>query len=435
MSSIMISRLLEQANKVDSNNVRSSPNVKYTAIFISPVGNIKTLGVDGKADYSDFVSEHSEDMTISVRMQPSTYVNYIIPYRDNITVQLISTDGHTNVVKEYTAIPLDAGDPKLAGEHSATANIEGISANAIASYQFQLLDPTFALLRDQVVSGIVTMGNIEDSLSYILDTYTKQYASDLPYQGLVMESPVDNTNNYSVIVIPEGTPLINYPTFLQNSDKYGVYSKGLGCFFKQYRWWVYSLYDYNRYEKHPKPVNIFRFPKDKVPTLENTFFINESGLTILSNGDAQYDDTGDIDKQDTGVGSRLILSTRITGESGSYYNAGRSISTRADSMAEFQNSERANGNNFTPVRKTPTSNPFKYSSATSIAEGTTLILEWQNSDTGYIEPGVPCRYQYMDGDTMSVRYGIILGYRTDYKVMEANSLLMKRSTKLIIFLK
>lgn len=435
MIDIMISGLLSQAEKLNSADKRSSPNVRHDIIFITPQGNIKTLGVDRKADFADYINEHAEDITVGVRMQPSVYVNSLIPNRDNLKAQLITTNGKTNTVIEYTAIPLDPGDPKAAGTHSQVADLEGASTIGIKSYEFQLIDPTYTVLRDQIVSGISLMGNIEDTMSSMIDSYTKQYVGDdLPYDGIVMESPIDNDQRYSAIVVPEGVPLVDFPSFLQESEKYGVYSKGLGFFFKQGRWWLYSLYDPFRYDRHPNPVNIFRLPQDKAPTLESTFFFNNNGMTILATGESDYDDQGDIAKQDGGVGVRLILGSKVSGETGSYYNAGRSIQTRADSMSEFQISERASGNNYTPVRRTPTSNPYKYASANSANEGTILTVEWHNSDTGYIEPGVPCRYQYMDKENMVTRKGVILGYRTDYKVLEPNSLLMKRSTMLTIFL-
>lgn len=434
MINILINKLLSQANKIDTDTKKSSVNVSYKLIFITPKGNITSLGVDKKADYADFVSEHGEDMTVGVRLQPAVYYNELIPYRDNLVAQLVADDGTQRIVKEFTAIPLDPGNVKLAGEHSQVANIVALSETSLQSYTFQLLDPVFAVLRDQIVSGITVMGNVENTLSHLLNTYTQRYVDKLDYTGLIMESPVDNTQVYSTVIVPEGTPLIGFPTYLQMSEKYGVYSKGLGCFFKQKRWWVYSLYDTHRYKTHPAPVDIYRLPRDKVPTLDRTFFYNENGLTILATGAAEYEDLGDINKQDQGVGSRLIMPSRISGETGSYYNAGRSISTRADSMSEFQTSSRANGNNYTPVNKTPSGNPFKYASQDAANSGVILHVEWHNSDTGLLAPGVPCRYQYLNDNNMLVRTGIVLGYRTDYTVIDPNTLLMKRSTMLTLFL-
>lgn len=434
MIDITISRLLGQAGRVATNQTQSSIHVTYSAIFITPGGSINSLGVVGKAERGDFAAEHAEDMTLRVRLQPSTYTDYIIPYRDNLMVQLVSSDANNRVVKEYTAIPLTPGDPKTTGSHSGLADLTGVSALTFQVYDFQLLDPLYTTLKDQIVSGITMMGKVDTTISYLLDAYTKQYATNENYQGIVMEYPVDNDQTYSVIVVPEGTSLPSLPNFIQNSEKYGVYSKGLGCFFKQGRWWIYTLFDVTRFDRHPSPIDIYRLPSDKIPTLDKTFFVNDNGLTILATGDCEYNDQGDISRQESGLGARLILSSKVAGETGSYYNAGRSIQTRADSMAEFQVTQRASGDDYTPVVRTPTSNPYKYASAVSANEGIIVTLEWQNSDTGFIEPGCPCRYLVVDETSMTPRKGVVLGYRTDYRVIDNQTLTMKRSTRLTLFI-
>lgn len=437
MLDLMISGLLRQAKQIDGMGQRAAETVKLNVIFITPNANIKSLGVDGYSELADYVNNRSNDIDISVRLQPSIYIKELLPYKDNLKAQLIITDGKEQVVTEYIAVPLLDSDPRMEGNQSYHANVEGLSQATFNSYKFQFLEPIYARLRTIELSHISLMGNMENTISLVIDTETKKAISDTQYKydGLVMDSPVDNDTTYKAIVVKEGVKVINFPVVLQDDERYGVYEKGLGFYFKQRRWWCYKLYDLTKYDKHPKPIEIIRFPEDKAPTLEYTFFISDSNLTILSTGKAEQNDGTDILRQNAGVGARLVQPTLISGETGLHYNAGRAIKTRADSMAEYATTTRGSGDDYIPLNSKPSSNICKYASATAIADGSLMYIPWHCGDPGYLEPGAPIRYTYMGSNNrMEVRKGILLGYRMDTKVIDPISLLMKRSITLFIFM-
>lgn len=433
MLNVFLTRLMQQAQQVDSTDETLAKYLRYELVIVTPENSYVSLGVVGRADFSDFVNGHSDDITVEARFIPSVYYESIWPYQDNLVAQLVTINQSRRIVETFTAIPLTKGLASVTGTHSAQADVKGVSQITFGTYRFQLLPPAFATLRDQVVSGITLMANVNDTLAWMLDSYTRQFTASTDYTGLVMEN-ADNTDVYSSIVVPEGTPLIDIAHFFQESDKYGVYAKGLGCYFRQKQWWVYPLYDFTLYDTHPVPVTFIRYPEDRFPTLERTSFHNNGSLTVLVTGQGDYDDTSDIDKQDNGVGVRLILPTKVSGETGSHYNAGRSISTRADSMSEFQMSDRASGNNYTPVVSIPSANPYKYSSGFSAQDGLTIRIEWHNSDTRLILPGQPCRYQYLDNNVIVTRKGIVLSYRTDYQLANPQLLSHQRATVLMLYL-
>lgn len=433
MLNAFMSRLMQQAQRVDDTEDTLAKYLRYELIIVTEENSYTSLGVTGRADFADFVNGHSDDLTVEARFLPSVYYENIWPYQDNLVAQLVTVNNGQRIVETFTAIPLTKGLSSVTGTRTSQADVKGVSQMTFGTYRFQLLPLAFAKLRDQVVSGITLMATVNDTLAYFLDNYTRQFTDSTEYSGLVMEM-ADNTDTYSAIVVPEGTPLIDLASFFQESDKYGLYAKGLGCYFRQKQWWVYPLYDFTLYDSHPVPVTFIRYPEDRFPTLERTSFHNNGSLTILVTGKGDYDDTSDIDKQDNGVGVRLVLPTKVSGETGSYYNAGRSISTRADSMSEFQMSDRASGNNYTPVVPIPSANPYKYSSGFSAQDGLTIQLEWHNSDTRQILPGQPCRYQYLDNNVVVTRKGVILSYRTDYEMANPQLLSHQRATVVMLYL-
>lgn len=436
MIDLMVKKLVAQAHTVSGMGQRAAEHVKYDAVFVTPMGSFKTLGVTMYAEFADFVNGRSTDFGIKIRMRPSMYINNLLPYKDNLTVQIITSDMTNNMVREFVANPLLDVDVRSEGNNSMHANVEGLSHAAIQEYEFQLFDPTYAKARTIETSYIGLMGNVGTVLSILFEREMKRAGfTAVDYQGLVMDTPIDNTINYSAITVPEGIRLTKLATFLQDSEKYGVYSKGLGCFFKQKRWWIYRLYDLYKYDGHPSPIDIIRYPEDKTPTLEFTFFVTDNGLTILSTGKVEQADGSDIERQNNGVGMRLINPDLVGGEAGVRINAGRAIKTRVDSLAEYQTTERGNGNDYVPLNPTPTSNVNKYASLNAIADGTIINVPWHCGDPGYLEPGAPIRYQFMGAsDRMETRRGVLLGYRMDTKVIDPMTLLMKRSITLVIFM-
>lgn len=433
----MVKGLVSQAEKVAGFGKKAAEQIRYQVIFITPNGNVKTLGVDAYSEHGEFINGRATDIGIKVRMQPATYINGLLPYKDNLKAQLIVSDFNNHVVTEYTAIPLLDVDVRAEGKNSNHANVEGISQTAIQSYEFQFLEPTYAKLRTIETGFIGLMGNVGSVISILIEREMKKAGFTNPndYMGLIMDTPIDNQINYSSVSVPEGIRLTKLPTFLQESEKYGVYSKGLGFYFKQKRWWIYRLYDLYKYDTSPSPIEIIRLPEDKVPTLEYTFFKGAGSLTILATGESNQKDGSDIERQNNGVGMRLISPELVSGEAGTHLNAGRSIKTRVDSLAEYKTTERGNGNDYVPLNPIPTSNVNKYASLNAIADGTIIQLTWHCGDPGYLEPGAAVRYQFMGAsDRMETRKGVLLGYRMDTKVIDPMTLLMKRSITLIVFL-
>ena len=357
MIDLMVKSLIRQAKQVEGMGQKAAESVKYLAVFITPEGNFKTLGVDGYAELGDFVNNRSADIEVSIRMQPSMYINKLLPYKDNLKVQFITTDYTSQIVTEYTAIPLLDTDVKVEGNNSIHSDVDGFSQVTFHRYRFQLLEPIFAKMRTVELSHISLMGNVENAISLIVDGETKKAITDTQfvYNGLILDTPISNDTLYKALVFPEGTRAINLPVIIQEDERYGVYDKGLGFYFKQRRWWCYKLYDLNKYDRHPKTIDIIRLPQDKAPTLQFTFFITEVGLTILSTGESSQKDFTDITKQNNCVGARLIQPSLISGETGLHYNAGRAIKTRADSMAEYAMSPRKSGDDFIPVNQIPIS--------------------------------------------------------------------------------
>lgn len=413
--------------------------VSIDGVFITPDGQYPTLGVERFAEVADFTKDRCTTYAIRVRLQPSIYFNKLVPFRDDLEFKMITSSGTDRVIREFVAVPIVDRDVRSESNNTAATNLEALDVTELVAYEFQLIEKGFARIKNIPVGGIYPMGTPDAAIMNILERKTQEL--NIPgydrYKGMYMHLPIDNTNKYRQIVIPGGTRMIDLPGILQNHPEYGVYTKGLGCFYKQNYWWIYPLFNVNLVDNHPRPVDIIRVPQNKIPTLDATFYKSDTSMTIIATGTSEHEDGADIRKQNDGVGKRVIMADAVAGDTGYHYNNGRAVTTRADKLQEYKLSDRRDGEEWIPIDRTPTGNVCKPLSENAMNEGEVVIVEWQNGDIGYLEPGQPVRFQYMYNDNeMMTRRGVLLGYRSDYKAITGYARpVLKRTTVLHIFLK
>lgn len=438
-ANVVISNLLRQAQLTATYKNKVAESVVLQAIFITPGEQIKAPKVIQFTEQADFIQSRSEFFGLVVELQPGVYQDKILKYRDDLTVQVISSTETEVMVREFVAIPLEDNDPRAMSLAASNANFASQDSIGLTRCKFQLMDPGYAKLKNIPVSDNFTMSNVEDVLRLVMDSETRkvEFTTGKKYKGMHIHTPVDNVNKYRQILIPAGTRLVSVPLFLQNHEEYGVYSKGLGSFFKQGYWWVFPLFNTNLVETHHKPIDLIRMPRDKIPTLDETMYISPAAFTIISTGDATHNDGGDIRKQNKGVGTRIVMGDSISGDSSYHFSKGKAITTRAESLQEYKLSSRRDGEEFVPLDLTPTGNVCKAMSANALNEGEFISVNWQNGDVGYLEPGHPVRYQYMsDNDQFTTRNGVLIGYRSDYVPVTGGLVpQMKRTCVLQLFLK
>lgn len=439
MLSTQIESFLRTASLTAKIKNNPADSVTITGVIITPEGHYPLLGVEKFAEMADFTQNRSTMYGIRVRLQPSVYFNRILPFRDDTDIQLIVDSGTDRVIREFKVVPMVDTDLRAQSNNTAETNLEALDTTELVPYELQLIEKGYARLKNLPAQGSFLMATPDKVVYNLLDG--KSEAANIPghdrYRGMVMSQPIDNTNVYRQVIVPSGTRLVDVPGYIQNHPEYGIYSKGLGCFYKQNYWYVFPLFNTNLVDTHPRPLDVIRVPQNKIPALDATFYKSDVAMTIIATGGSEQSDGADIRKQNDGVGQRLVMGDAISGDTGYHYNNGRAITTRADSMQEYKLSDRRDGEEWIPIDRTPTGNVCKALSQNAMNEGEVVVVEWQNGDVGFLEPGQPVRFQYMyNEDEMMTRKGVLLGYRCDYKAITSHGQpILKRTTMLHIFLK
>lgn len=403
-----IRNLLDQAKRTSQKG--KTRVVRLSATLITPVQHIPLIIPTGFERYSNFESNNSDDHRIAGHLQPGAYFNNVLKYKDNLLMEVVEREGLTQKATVYRCIPLGDSNPSQAGQHSSLANLDALNNRNVLPLEFQLMDPGYDLLRFQFADRIALMGKLDDVIHNVLTEYGEQLGLTGPnaFLGVDIERPIDNEQVFEHIIIPQGTRLVKVPEFLQKDSHYGVYSKGLGAYYRKGMWYIYTLYKLGRYKDAQKTIDFYRLPEDAIPTLESTYYVNDHNTIVLATGDGSQTDGKDIKHQNKGTGSRIINPDALAGETGSYYGRGNALTTRQDSISEFRTTERAEGNDIVPIHPDPSSNIWNPMSQNASNDGTTVIMTWQNANTALIRPGMPCRYYYCEGDVLKMKEGTVL---------------------------
>lgn len=411
-----LQNLLKQAQSISVAGV--TRYYKITASIITPSEHVPVYLVTDKQCSSMFGMQRGDDWRLTCQIQPGVYMKKVLPFRDDLKIEVIERAGLKQTSRIYRLIPLVTSDPEQKGNDTKTSNLANMDDLNLITVNFQMQELGFAILRNAfTLDSVFLMARTDKALEHaLIDTAEielKGLSGPDAFRGVDMKEVGDNDKEFKHIEIPDGTRLMDLPTYLQNDDKYGVYSKGLGCFFRKGMFYVFPLFKMGRYATANKVADIFRFPTDAVPTLETTWYTNDKTLTILSTGEAKHDSTVDINHQNNGVGKRIINPDALSGKAGYFYENGNAITTRSDSITEYQTANRKSGEQFSAYDRTPSGNNCKALTSNAYNDGELISTPWDQCNSELIYPGMPCKYYYTkENDVLVEREGVILGVKS-----------------------
>lgn len=412
-----ISNLLDHAKDIDS----KTPERIFAmeAMVITPDKQIPLLIPSGFSVLSAFARNHSDDARLLAQIQPGVYFNEILPHKDNLFIEITKVEGYVQTVSRFRATPLGDGDPQMQGNNTALANLSARDDVNMISVTFQLQETGYAILKNKQVADTHLMSKLNEVLFTHLTEYGKELTLTGPdaFKGVDIEYPFDNDRYFQHILIPAAVPLVNLGQWIQGHPEFGFYSTGLGMYYRKGMWYIYPLFKRGRYTTGRQVVDVYRLPENIVPTLKRSHFKVDSTLTILSTGQAQVTQGQDIRKQNKGTGKRIISADALMGETGKYYHKGKAVTTRSDSLSEYQTARRASGEEMVPYHVSPSSNLCQPLSENAYQDGKEITIPWHNSDCSLIVPGMPCRYYYLNGqNVLMYKEGTVLTIKSDYQI-------------------
>lgn len=377
---------------------------------------IKAVDLDISEDY---VNSISEERIVKLSLLAGDYAHLVAPYKDVLQIHMaegpwavilgLSTKEKVNY-HSYRAVPVQTDNViEITGNRVAYTQ-EKLNSATTVEIDFQLINETFELLRKTQVSTIYRNALTLDATVSMLTNASKEACTkaDLDerfhVQG-VDAYKADNEEIQTHMVIPP-TSLTDFPQFVQQAAG-GIYSSGLGYFFKDYKWWVYPRNNLDVNSEEPRrTVNMYLVPANVLPGIERTFLSSENLLEIMITGDAKVFDNKSIREENNGTGVMLtkpevLLNDGVkVGNNQAYVNASKLNNDVAYTKTGLENTTNRK------VAK-PTSNIYEVYSKMSGNAGVYLNVIWENSKPDLIIPGLYIEVYYMVNDKLFKRKAVI----------------------------
>lgn len=401
----------------------------YKAIIIANGLRLTTIQVDTIDNTRDYENNFGDNHFITVLLGVETLSQYVIPYKDNLKIELQRTSanvygypvsGISPTVRQYNAYPLDLPHPDFINQQRGRqVNTEHNELATQVPITFQLVDATLDQLRMTQHYGTRYDTGVMALLQCVYTSSIDSGASDAllkssdytGVRGVHMITP-DNTTTYTQAspVILDLTPLPKVAQAVQ--DAVGVYSTGLGTYYQNGYWYIYPLYNHERFPNESKRLIIYNVPYDELVAPERSFKVRNGDVTIFATGDTKA----------------LDVTVRISAETGNAYSYTKAkdlfdgMTTRTDNKAtpltdqtnvSYGVLDNQNGlTNILYQKGQFTDNPYPGVSQIAQGKGVYISCLWENGlPDKYLYPGMPVKFFYEHLGQLMVVYGELLGAR------------------------
>lgn len=368
----------------------------------------KVVGIDLEMD---FYKAAGDDGVLELSMTAGDYQRYVLPNLDNLIVEIVysyvgntpgsTIDGIPPYITKYRAYARQTSDMDLQG--TAGTDLD----QTLGKYTFDITSRTVEYVRMTSVGGIYRDARPIDILRVLYHEISKDAGlpQDEATQGTDYVPPaVEGLQDF--IIIPDGTPLIDLPTYL-NEHCGGIYNQGIGCYYHANIWFIYPALNTSRYQESKHTLDIYVAPPNHMPGYDRTYMKRHNKLIVLSTGDYKQMDKRDEDLLNQGSGVRFSKSTP-TFENWAKTKKNVAVAQPNETMAQFVVKER--GSNMSQIRNAPskfTDNVAHQLSLLQPRVGYYILFTWENARPDLLVPGMGVTFNYMSEDKVTTLYASI----------------------------
>lgn len=370
----------------------------------------------------DYVNNIGDVVMIELIMPMGDYVKRFFPYRTNMELtifrkqleevgEMFKKNAKTEA-ERFKVVFLPTQNPNIKGSDLESFNQETLDHMNMITVKLQLLNRCLEPLRIKTTSGIYKEKTNEEVIrGLLMGESLKVLVDGKPSVDGIDIIPPDNPETHHHIIIPQGTTLTSIPTFCQEKMN-GVYNTGVGNYMQTYQgkryWFVYPLYDTKRFNDDVKKAIFYVVSSKRYPSVERSY--RESGDTVFIaiTTEKTYKDNAETDQMNEGSGFRMADARSFLKKPVSITEEGP-VGIRKRLNFEVAFKDRTDNLNHAPLANRKISrNPFAETSQVMKRNGGRVDLTWNNSNPSLIYPGMPCKYIYMEGNTLIEKEGVIL---------------------------
>lgn len=407
--------------------VKSSVNVtafQLRLIILLPNEDVIVDHVLAVHSTRDMLNKAYESLTIDLLVGVGTWSSAIYPNKKNLKVKLeISPADHYNPsatkgaihTQEYNATLLENKDSIMENGGNMTNNRSEADATQMVPVTFELIQDVTNATRKAQVSGWVIRTPLKTVLEGAMMSVgvkaipNKQQYDTGDYSGVigVDVSPLDNQRLYDHIYLKDGVTLPVIPSYLQKTV--GLYKSGIATHFHKGIWYIYPPYDFSRFSQKQRRLIVANVPKDKMGGMTNTYNYQGEDLMMIATGEVKTKDNSELVQLNVGNAVRVVNASTVMND---FIQTSKNESTtdRNNNILEGALEQRDNGiTNLRPACNHITDNLYHEMSLLKEGMVAQVILQWHNSNSSLLYPGMPVKFLYMKDSAVSTRYGTVVG--------------------------
>lgn len=374
-------------------------------------------------DYLENISDYIE---LQVSLHLGTFVYDVYNHLQNVEVSIITEKqlqkGKTpfKFSERYKAVYMLEKNTNV--PNIATLSKEDLDQGLPIVLTLQLLDRSVETLRIKTTSGNfdnrINAKNKDMSIKAFLKSIISQESKNILIENkpsldnIHIEEP-DNKEPLKSITLNSFTRIIDIPDLIQDKN-IGVYNAGLGAYIQTFgldhynfkkTFFVYSLYDANKYKKAEYKISFYIPITSSIALSEITYKYDNKLLRCVPYTVNKINSQKETKIMSEGSGFRMSNANSYMKKPVEITEEGPKF-TRNRLNTEIVFKERADNLNFAP-NESVSSNQFALASKILRNNGSYLILECSNLDFDFIYPGAACKILYEEENKVKELYGVI----------------------------
>ena len=398
-------------------------NFTYTAEFIDSKNNIIPVHNVLRITYaSNFIQNFSDDIRIVLDMYKSNYFKLLKVNRRMLTLRLTKTECSmtgehisfgSSTSKIYDAALTDNTSETIETRIGALTGTSIDDLGELKEVKVQLIERGYSEFRlIDCMPNVYKNCNITTLMQAFMSTPIKTLDPNLKTGYGCTVYPVDNEELFYQRIIPCGIKLYKFPRHMQ--DTRGVYGNGLGSYLTNGMWYIFPLYNVERYLRDTSnKLTIINVPQNEMIGNNNSYFMDKSKkeLYIFATGKTKHIDSSDRYLNKVGTGFRSVNSSNLLDTFVQKKKGVLTVPKGQNLMSvtfDDRDTDLENINTTRPI----TGNRFKEASRVTKAFTNTVVLNWEFSNLDLLYPNMPLKLIYKVNGVPNLLYGVLNGIQT-----------------------
>jgi len=324
----------------------------------------------------------------------------------DLRVQLIVRYGNGKLagVMSYRGIVINNRNRDM---EAPTAFLGESGDKSLSMVTFELMEENVWYLRTQNVRvNYHETDPLTVARKILADTCTTSGSEGA--EALSLDYEQDEQQMYKDILLPDSTTFLGVFDKLQKN--YGIYSKGLGVYHHQKRWYLFQPFDLEKFNNAKEKLVIMNLPREMSAHLDKTIHRTPGVTYLITGGDSRTVENRDDNALNRGTGYRVGSIRALDNRASSFTPGGVSMTTPDKFVSQANPVEYAGKIVNAPVAKehfTDNDKPLRSKLAGTL--GTVAKVTWNFSTYGLVKPGMAVKYMYANEFGIYSKYGTVIG--------------------------